>query len=122
MTTSAAVLMPLQTAYKEVQTVIQTATRNKTSDAEAVWKIAAKDTVADDKVSQAPTATKPTTSEIGTQTEVETGMQAVETLDQSLKDTRIKAMTGIIETSLSNFKQHMENSASMHSQRINEEL
>ena len=34
----------------------------------------------------------------------------------------MKEMAGIIETSLSNFKQHMEDSASMHSQRINEEL
>ena len=102
--------------------MIVTATCNKTSYAEAVRKIAAKDTVADDKVSQVPTAMKPTTSEIGTQTEVETGTQTIDTLDQTLKDVLMKEMAETSETSLSKFKQSIQDEVSRHFMRTNEEL
>src|SRR5208282_1217425 len=110
------------TTYKEVQTVIQTITRNKTSYADTVRKIAAADKGADNKVSHVPMATKITIAEIGTQTEIETGTQTIETLDPTLKDTLTKEIAEKVETSLNDFRQHMEFSTSLHTQRINEEL
>ena len=70
--------------------MIETATRNKTSYADTVRKIAAADKGADNKVSHVTAATKITTAEIGTQTGIETGTQTVETLDPPLKDALAK--------------------------------
>jgi len=113
------------TAFKQVQTVIETAVRNKTSYADTVRKIAAGDKGADNKVSHVPTVTKVTkvtTAEIGTQTEIETSTQTIETLDPSLKDAIAKEIADKVETTLSDFKQNMDNNTSAHNEWVCGEL